>query len=87
MMNCSIKQQQNTSGYTNIPDAIANDDTAAVPLSTTILTKEDDQDDHGSPFTKVDGCSCCRYTENSFGDSSQHKRAHNLPKRALCEDR
>ena len=32
-----FKQQHNTSGYNTIPDTIANDETAAVPLGTTIL--------------------------------------------------
>ena len=37
-MKCSIKQQQTTSGYNSIPDAIAADDeTAAVPFGTTLL--------------------------------------------------
>ena len=37
-MSCSIKQQQTTSGYNSIPDAIAADDeTAAVPFGTTLL--------------------------------------------------
>ena len=37
-MNCSIKQQQTTIGYNSIPNAIADDETAAVPLGTPTST-------------------------------------------------
>ena len=33
-----FKQQQTTSGYNTIPDTIADDETAAVPLGTTVLS-------------------------------------------------